>query len=84
MLDFIEETEKRKKKIQTNSPVSICILQIFGNNPSRGFRVKAETKCGGGAGGGGGGGRIYFIKNNTSPPPHSGWRLNKTVCCMIN
>ena len=29
------------------------LLQIFGNNPSRGFQVRAETKCGGGGGSGG-------------------------------
>ena len=45
MLDFVEETEQRKKIIyQANSPGPVCILQIFGNNPSRGFRVRAETK----------------------------------------
>ena len=49
ILDFVEETEKRKTKIyQTNSPGLVCILQIFGNNPSRGFRVRAETSGGGG------------------------------------
>ena len=47
ILDFVEETEKRKK-IQANSPGPVCILQIFGNNPSRGFRVRAETSGGGG------------------------------------
>ena len=45
-LDFVEETVERKKK-QPNSPGPVCILQIFGNNPSRGFRVRAGTKCGG-------------------------------------
>ena len=32
--------KKRKKR-------PICVLQIFGNNPSKGFRVRAQTKCGG-------------------------------------
>ena len=45
ILDFVYETEKN---YQVNSPGSICILQIFGNNPSRGFQVRAGTKCGGG------------------------------------
>ena len=44
ILDFVEETLKRKKIIyQANSSGPVCILQIFGNNPSRGFQVKAET-----------------------------------------
>ena len=36
--------KKLKKEKKANSPGPICILQIFGNNPSRGFRVRAETK----------------------------------------
>ena len=48
ILDFVKETEKCKKTIYTNSPGPVCILQIFGNNPSRGFRVRAETSGGGG------------------------------------
>ena len=48
ILDFVEKTEKRKKKYQANSRGPICKLQIFENNQSRGFRVRAETKCGGG------------------------------------
>ena len=47
ILDFVEETEERKKN-QPNSPGPVCILQIFGNNPSRGFRVRAGTKSVGG------------------------------------
>ena len=43
ILDFVEETEKRKKNYQANSPGHVCILQIFVNNPSRGFRVRAEV-----------------------------------------
>ena len=51
ILDFVEETENGKKKIsQTNSPGPVCILQIFGNNLSGGFRVRAETSGGGGGG----------------------------------
>ena len=38
---------KKKKNYQANSPGLVCILQIFGNNMSRAFRVRAETKCGG-------------------------------------
>ena len=38
----------QKKNYQANPPGPVCILQIFGNNPSRGFRVRAETKSGGG------------------------------------
>ena len=51
-MDFVEETEKRKKNYQANSPGPVCMLQIFGNNPSKGFLVRAETKCGGGDCGG--------------------------------
>ena len=52
IFDFVEETEKRKQKnYQTNSPGPVCILQIFGNNPSEGFRVRAEASGGGGGGG---------------------------------
>ena len=51
ILDFVEETEKRKKIHQANSPGPVCILQIFGNNLSRGFRVRAETSVGVGGGG---------------------------------
>ena len=52
ILDFVKETEKHtKKNYQTNSPGPVCILQIFGNNLSEGFRVKAETSGGGGGGG---------------------------------
>ena len=47
-MDFVEKNEKRKKNYQANSPGPVCILQIFGNNPSRGFRVGAETSGGGG------------------------------------
>ena len=63
---------KNAKKIilPGNSPGPVCILQIFGNNPSRGFRVRAETSGGTAAAAGG------PSKNNKSPPPHSGWRLN--------
>ena len=39
---------KKKKIYQTNSPGPVCILQIFGNDPSRGLRVRAETSGGGG------------------------------------
>ena len=49
---LLKKLKKRKKNknYQANSPgpVSVCILQIFGNNPSRGFRVRAETNGGGG------------------------------------
>ena len=34
------------KIYQANSPGPVCILQIFGNNPIRGFRVRAETSGG--------------------------------------
>ena len=64
---LLKKLRNAKKNYQTNFPGPVCILQIFGNNPSRGFRVRAET-CGGGAGGLG--------KKNKSPPPHSGLRLN--------
>ena len=40
--------KRKKKNYQTNSPGSVCILQIFGNKLSRGFRVRAETSGGGG------------------------------------
>ena len=49
ILDFVEKTEKRKKNYQANSPGPVSILHIFGNNPSRGFRVRAETSGGGSA-----------------------------------
>ena len=49
ILYFDEETEKREKKnYQANSLRPVCILQIFGNNPSKGFRVGAERSGGGG------------------------------------
>ena len=38
------------KKLKNAGPV--CMLQIFGNNRSKGFLVRAETKCGGGDCGG--------------------------------
>ena len=40
--------KKLKKNYQANSLGPVCILQIFGNNPRRGFQVTAETKCGNG------------------------------------
>ena len=42
ILDFVVETEKRKKNPQPNSSGPVCILQIFENNLSRGFQVRAE------------------------------------------
>ena len=47
-LILLKKLKNAKKNHQTNSPGPVCILQIFGNNPSRGFRVKAETSGGGG------------------------------------
>ena len=48
ILDFVDETEKmQQKNYQANSPGPIGIMQIFGNNLRRGFRVRAETKCSG-------------------------------------
>ena len=47
ILNFVEKNEK---KFQANSPGPVCILQIFWNNPSREFQVRAETKCGSGGG----------------------------------
>ena len=68
ILDFVGETKKRKKKnYQTNSPGPVCILQLFGNNPSTGFRKEHKQVAAAAAGG--------LSKNNKSPPPHSGWRL---------
>ena len=43
-LSLLKKLKKEKNNYQANSPGPICILQIFGNNPSRGFRVRAETK----------------------------------------
>ena len=68
---LLKKLKNAKKIHQANSPGPVCILQIFGNNPSRGFRVRAETS---GVGGG-------LSKNNRSPPPHSGWRLNNYGQC---
>ena len=48
ILDFVEETEKRQKKYQANSPRPICILQICRKKPRRGLRVTAERSGGGG------------------------------------
>ena len=48
-LILLKKLENAKKIYQANSPGPVCILQIFGNNPSRGFRVRAETSGGGGA-----------------------------------
>ena len=45
---LLKKLKKPKKNNQANSSEPIYILQIFGNHPSRGFRVRAETKCGGG------------------------------------
>ena len=46
---LLKKLKNTKKNIyQTNSPGPVCILQIFGNNPSRGFGVRAETSDGGG------------------------------------
>ena len=46
---LLQKLENAKKKIyQTNSPGPICILQKIVDNPSRGFRVQAETSGGGG------------------------------------
>ena len=56
---LLEKTEKHKKNYQANSPGPVCIPQIFGNNPGRGFWARAETKCG------------SLCKVNKSPPPHS-------------
>ena len=51
-LILFKKTKKRKEKnYQANSPGPVCILQIFEINPSRGFRVRAETSGGGGGGG---------------------------------
>ena len=52
IMDCAEESKKRSKNCyQANSLGPICILQIFRNNPTRGFRVRAETS-GVSAGGG--------------------------------
>ena len=48
---LLKKLKNSKKVHQANSPGPVCILQIFGNNPSRGFRVRAETSGGGGGGG---------------------------------
>ena len=55
-LILVEKLENAKKNYQANSPGPVCILHIFGNNSSWGFRVKAETS------GGGGGGRTRSAK----------------------
>ena len=47
---LLRKLKNAKKIHQANSPGPVCILQIFGNNPSRGFRVRAETSGGGGGG----------------------------------
>ena len=46
-LILLKKMENAKENHQANSPGPVCILQIFGNNPSRGFRVRAETSGGG-------------------------------------
>ena len=49
---LLEKLEDAKKKFTRQIPTGpVCILQIFGNNPSRGFRVRAETRAGGGGSG---------------------------------
>ena len=48
ILDFVEETEKRKKNSLPNSSGPVCILQIFENNLSGSFRVRAEKNGSGG------------------------------------
>ena len=45
---LLKKLKNAKKNYQTNSPGPVCMLQIFDNNPSRGFRVRAETSGGGG------------------------------------
>ena len=48
---LLKNLKNAKKSNQANFPGPVCILQIFRNNPSRGFRVRAETSGGGGGGG---------------------------------
>ena len=48
---LLKKLKNAKKNYQANSPGSVCILQIFGNIPSRGFRARAETNESGGGGG---------------------------------
>ena len=45
---LLKKLKNVKKNIQANPLGPVCILQIFGNNPGRGFLVRAETKCGSG------------------------------------
>ena len=45
---LLEKLKNAKKIHQANSQGPVYTLQIFGNNPSRGFRVRAETSGGGG------------------------------------
>ena len=45
---LLKKLENANKNYQANSPGPVCILQIFGNNLSRGFSVRAETNGGGG------------------------------------
>ena len=40
---LVKKLKNDKKIYQANFPGPICILQIFINNPSRGYRVRAET-----------------------------------------
>ena len=48
ILDFVKKTKKTPRKNYQKNSGPICILQIFRNNPSRGFWVRAEeTSCGG-------------------------------------
>ena len=43
---LLKQVKNAKKKI--NRQIPQASMQIFGNNPSRGFQMRAETKCGGG------------------------------------
>ena len=45
---LLKKLKNTQKKYQANSRGPVCILQIFGNNPSGGFQVRAETSGGSG------------------------------------
>ena len=66
-LDYVEETEKRKKKFTRQIPqgqyANCKYLGIIRVGVSDLEQKQVEA-----AGG--------LSKNNKSPPPHSGWRLN--------
>ena len=69
ILDFVEETEKRKKKITRQIPQGQYVYCKYLEIIQVGVFAREQKQVAGAAAAGG------LSKNNKSPPPHSGWRL---------